>query len=103
MYEMRYHDYIKSEAWQRKRRKFFSSKMWKTYPEGLKAGKFVCYCCGSDNRLDLHHRTYKRLGRERISVDLICVCRNCHNNIHKVNKSGKGLWGSAKIVRRKNV
>ena len=79
---MRYYDYIKSEAWQRKRTKFFSSKMWKTYPKGLKAGKFVCYCCGSDDRLDLHHRTYKRLGRERINVDLICVCRNCHNGAH---------------------
>ena len=65
---MNYYEYIRSNAWQRKRRQYFASKMWKTYPTGRAAGKHVCYVCGSDDRLDLHHRTYKRLGKERSTI-----------------------------------
>jgi phage terminase large subunit GpA-like protein len=97
-----YNEYIKSNAWRRKRKQFFESKMWKTYPHGVKAGKFVCYCCGSDERLDLHHRSYKRFGNERISTDLIPVCRKCHDEIHKTQKSGIQLWkATTKTARRK--
>ncbi len=100
MYEF-YTKYIQSEVWRRKRRKYFTSKMYKTYPTGKKAGKFVCYCCGSEERLDLHHRTYKRLGKERIAVDLVPVCKGCHSNIHKLHKEGRTLWRATKKVRRK--
>ena len=100
MYEF-YNKYIQSEAWRRKRRKFFTTKMYNTYPAGKKAGKFVCYCCGSDERLDLHHRTYKRLGEERIQQDFIPVCKKCHSDIHKLHKKGRPLWGATKMVRHK--
>ena len=97
-----YNEYIRSSKWRRKRKQFFESNMWKTYPEGLKAGKFVCYCCGSEDRLDLHHRTYKRFGNENIATDLICVCRLCHDRIHKLQKSGVQLW-KATTRTRQNV
>ena len=100
---MNYYEYIRSNAWQRKRRQYFASKMWKTYPTGRAAGKHVCYVCGSDDRLDLHHRTYKRLGKERINVDLICVCRKCHDDIHVRQKNGLGLWRATKKSRKKYV
>jgi predicted HNH restriction endonuclease len=92
-----YYAYIKSEAWQRKRRKFYSSSLYKTY---TKEGKWVCYCCGANESLDLHHRTYKRLGKENISTDLIPVCRGCHEKIHELEKSGMQLWSATKRVRR---
>ena len=87
-----YNEYIQSSKWRSKRKQFFESNMWKTYPHGKEAGKFVCYCCGADERLDLHHRTYKRFGNERINIDLIPVCRKCHEEIHKKQKSGTQLW-----------
>jgi len=100
---MNYNQYIQSEAWRRKRRKYFTSKMYKTYPTGKAAGKFVCYACGSSDRLDLHHKTYKRLGNENITVDLVPLCKVCHDDVHKLQKSkGWNLWGATKKVRLHN-
>ena len=97
-----YKTYINSPEWRKKRKEYFSSKMYKTYPAGKVAGRFVCYCgCGEDNRLQLHHKTYKRLGNELISTDLVPVCQKCHQKIHKLQKeSGMHLWGATKKQRK---
>ena len=34
---------------------------------GARAGRHACDLCGHDNRLEVHHRTYARLGFERQS------------------------------------
>ena len=86
-----YYNYIKSEAWQRKRRQYFTSKLYNTYPRGKKAGKFVCKKCGVDNDLHLHHRTYKRLGCEMIAVDLVPLCGECHKEVHQKLKDNPKL------------
>jgi hypothetical protein len=98
--KIKYYSYIKSEAWQRKRRQFYSSNMFKCF-EG--AGKWNCYCCEmTDVSLDLHHRTYKRLGKEKIHIDLVPVCRPCHEDIHfLVKEKDFGLWVATKAVRKK--
>jgi len=96
-----YYDYIKSEKWQQKRKDFYSSKMFK-HLKG--SGKWNCYCCECNNKpLDLHHRTYKRLGNENIAVDLIPVCRECHNEIHTLQKSGIQLWKATKQIRKRKL
>jgi len=95
---MNYRQYISSPQWREKRRQFFASKMNKCH--GLK-GKWRCVCCMRDDvPLDLHHRTYKRLGNERINVDLIPVCRPCHDEIHDLTRAGIHLWKATKQIRR---
>ena len=37
--------------------------------------------CGSSENLEVHHLTYKRLYKERLS-DLITLCRSCHKKEH---------------------
>ena len=96
----KYKEYIQSSAWRQKRKEFFASDLWKTYPAGKRAGKFVCYCCSADERLDLHHRSYARLGSELISNDLICVCRDCHNRIHELQREGIPLRKATKLARK---
>lgn len=39
--------------------------------------KYRCEACGQGPPLELHHKTYDRLGRERIA-DLELLCRGCH-------------------------
>ncbi len=64
-------EYIKSSSiWQEKRK------------ERLAIDNHKCYSCNSSNRLEVHHITYKNLYKENMA-DLICVCRSCHNKIHK--------------------
>lgn len=62
--------YKESRAWARKRRVYF-----------LRYGG-CCVVCGAlaDH---LHHRSYERLGRERIS-DLVALCSSCHETAHRL-------------------
>ena len=69
-----YQAYINSNAWKTKR-----------YAYGITFG-WKCQRCGiphpqDRNLLHLHHKTYARLGHERIEdVELICV--DCHSKEH---------------------
>lgn len=60
-----YNEYMPSGAWRKKKIEVF-----KHYGR-------ACANCGSRNNLQVHHKTYKRLGRERLS-DLQVLCRECH-------------------------
>lgn len=61
-----YHDYIKSEYWKSK-----ANRM-------RKLADYRCQVCYSyDDVLEVHHRTYERLGRE-LDSDLIVLCHSCH-------------------------
>lgn len=67
--KVNYHDYINSAAWKKKRQL------------ALKIHGDKCKICGTGRRLQVHHKTYKRLGRERIS-DLQILCFDCHAMEH---------------------
>lgn len=87
-----YQRYMKSSQWAKKKKQYRNSGM----PQN-------CQGCGSDYRLHMHHRSYKRLGNERLH-DLVPVCENCHNKIH-INydeQDGiKDLWRTSKKVLKK--
>jgi hypothetical protein len=70
-----YHDYLKSEQWAKKKK------------EVLDFWDYRCALCGSNTRIEVHHRTYERLGHERLT-DLIPLCNKCHT-VHylKVQKT----------------
>jgi 5-methylcytosine-specific restriction endonuclease McrA len=40
------------------------------------------HLCLSRERLEVHHLSYARLGREELS-DLITLCHECHKAVHK--------------------
>lgn len=69
-----YDDYLRSPAWAHTRRRYRDNCPW------------VCLC-GSDKRLQLHHKTYKRLGAERLS-DLQVLCDRCHSLVHQLQREG---------------
>lgn len=64
-----YHEYIGSDQWREK------ATMAKE-----EAGR-RCQVCNGDERLEAHHRTYERLGREE-KGDLTVLCRDCHQVFH---------------------
>lgn len=48
----------------------------------LARAKYRCQICNANDRqLDVHHRTYERLGREQIE-DLTVLCHDCHDRHH---------------------
>jgi len=64
----KYLEYISSPAW-----------YWKRH-EKLKLVT-SCERCGSQEQLEIHHRTYERLGDERME-DLEVCCNPCHFREH---------------------
>jgi 5-methylcytosine-specific restriction endonuclease McrA len=70
-----YDDYMKSEEWQAKREKVLI--FW-----GRR-----CALCNSPDNVQVHHRTYDRLGQELIT-DLIPLCKVCHDRHHEFMRHG---------------
>jgi hypothetical protein len=62
--------YLKSDGWKRRRKR------------ALARAGYRCQRCGARGRLDVHHLTYKRRGRER-DADLQVLCRSCHQAHHR--------------------
>lgn len=70
--EINYKDYMQSQEWKNIR----TDKLWQA--------NFRCERCGYDGTgesIDVHHKTYERLGNERLS-DLEVLCRTCHRLEH---------------------
>ena len=88
-----YQKYLQSSHWKDIRRRYRESKLF----DGQ------CYACSSTERLQLHHKSYNRLGRERLT-DLIYLCDECHSIIHhilRIRASGKtNLWNVARKLRK---
>lgn len=50
--------------------------------------------------LNLHHKTYKRLGCER-PEDVVLICERCHSRVHRwFNGGRKSLAKTTKAVER---
>lgn len=86
----RYRVYLQSDHWQEIKRKYRSSRL----PQD-------CHVCGTREDINLHHRTYKRRGKEYLR-DLLPLCTKCHKLTHAYIKSKKvGLWAAARVLKSK--
>ncbi len=68
-----YAEYLRSPEWQQRRF------------QALHEAGDRCQVCNSDGDLEVHHRTYERIGREELG-DLIVLCRACHQLFHDNGK-----------------
>ena len=87
---MPYAEYLKSTEWQVRRR-------WALDAADRRCQ--VCYSNGDDGQgpLDVHHRTYDRVGAERPS-DLTVLCRTCHSLYHGKPASGASVGVSHRLL-----
>jgi 5-methylcytosine-specific restriction endonuclease McrA len=91
-----YREYLRSDRWQELRRRFFAESS-RVANMRKRLGTLCCEFCGVTGRpLDLHHRTYKRLGREKLT-DLVLLCRDCHRTVHKEPKD-VSVWAATQKV-----
>lgn len=87
-----YSEYLRSSHWEDVKRRYRASKLPKK-----------CYICG-DTKYELHHRTYKNMGSERL-MDFVPLCRKCHGGIHQYirdnsHKSRLNLWSATKMYKK---
>jgi hypothetical protein len=85
---MTYKAYLQSDHWIALKKRFY-----KKYPR-------QCAICESKGQVDLHHRTYKRLGKERIT-DLVALCREHHSAFHEEHDFSF-MWQKTKSFIRIN-
>lgn len=63
-------------------RRYLRSARWReTRLHAVRRAGFRCKRCGAGGRLDVHHLSYVRVGRERPD-DLTVLCRECHRAEH---------------------
>lgn len=65
----RYRAYLQSVGWR------------KTRNRALGRAQFQCERCGAKRHIQVHHRSYERLGCES-DADLEVLCRDCHEGEH---------------------
>lgn len=78
-----YTEYLRGPEWANLKLRYEASRLPKK-----------CRGC-FDPHHELHHRTYKRLGRESLN-DLIPLCRSCHARLHR---KGLALWDGHRELR----
>jgi hypothetical protein len=68
---------------------YLSTPEWRSIRQRVirRAGG-VCEGCGEREATIVHHLTYQRRGKEFL-LDLIAVCRECHDLIHKKGDHGR--------------
>ena len=75
---MNYLTYLQSQEWKIRRNM------------ALVAFDHRCAVCNSDARLEVHHRTYERLGYE-LPGDLVVLCADCHE-LYKSRMPARYSW-----------
>ena len=66
--------------------KYLQSKRWKAVSKQVmdKYG-YKCVDCGSVIKLNVHHLTYKHIGKEEDHLDdLTLLCNKCHKQVHGI-------------------
>lgn len=100
VYSVEYLDYLDSNKWRVLR------------AARLKIDGGRCAMCGTpgskDNPLDCHHFGYKKpFGNEDVWTDLVTLCRQCHDSVHRMmnrvtSADGRRGWASEFYVPEYN-
>lgn len=77
---------------------YLQSEYWRAF--AARQRKDRCFCCGVGERLQVHHLSYERLGRE-LPQDVVTVCGRCHFKIHVVSKESNNLDSAHFTVKKK--
>jgi hypothetical protein len=72
-----YREYLQSSSWLEKRK------------AAIARAEGRCQLCNSTSQLQVHHRTYERVGDER-PQDLVTLCDSCHYWFHKARFGSGG-------------
>lgn len=69
-----YHEYILSPQWKARAQR------------AIKRAGNRCQVCGNIRKLQVHHNTYRNLGKEK-AADLCVLCARCHALFHDIIES----------------
>lgn len=65
--------YLKSNKWSNIKDMLLKKHKYKKY----------CFCCGSNDNIHIHHKTYKNIYNENLN-ELVYLCCDCHSKVHDI-------------------
>lgn len=80
--------------------KYLQTNHWKGLRRFMLRRFKCCQNCGRDCGLHVHHKTYKRRGREDALADLAVLCASCHHSFHAGDDDT--LTGSMDVIALRN-
>jgi 5-methylcytosine-specific restriction endonuclease McrA len=70
---------------------YLHTQAWRNLSTAVKErDRYRCRLCGSRDELEVHHKTYARIGHESLD-DLVTLCHRCHTIVTVAGKIGKLL------------
>lgn len=90
-------------------KKFYSISRWKTMSQELRKEHPECQLCGKNKSTEVHHifpfmHQFEDI-REEVFFDkdnLICLCSDCHHQVHSKNYGNLGIPERIKIEQLRN-
>lgn len=82
MNKFEYYKYLQSEDWKERKK------------ELLEEANYTCDECGK-KAIILHHLKYDLLGYEMLNVDVVAVCKECHEMLHSYEGDDYGEYHSS--------
>lgn len=71
---------------------YLLTRHWIVFREQvLKYWNWSCCLCCSPKKLEVHHRTYERIGSEKLT-DCVVLCSTCHRKVHGKMADGNLAW-----------
>ena len=87
------------ERWKANYQAYLTSDAWKKKAEVAKlAAGFRCQVCNDSESIQVHHRTYEKIGDESPS-DLIVLCDGCHSLFHASKKVTAAAGLCTELIR----
>jgi 5-methylcytosine-specific restriction endonuclease McrA len=63
---------------------YLRSLHWKQLSERIRRrDHYTCRDCGATSRLQVHHLCYRPNLEDALDSDLVTLCRDCHEKIHR--------------------
>lgn len=93
----------------RSEKDYYSTSVWKSISQDMRKKHEICQLCGKNKSTEVHHifpfmHQFEDV-REEVFLDkdnLICLCTDCHHQVHAKNYGNLGIPERMKIEKLRN-
>ena len=103
------YDRLEKNEKNRSEKDYYSTSVWKSISYDMRKEHEICQLCGKNKSTEVHHifpfmHQFEDV-REEIFLDkdnLICLCTDCHHQVHAKNYGNLGIPERMKIEKLRN-
>ena len=103
------YDVLEKNEKNRSEKDYYSTSIWKSMSYDMRKEHEFCQLCGKNKSTEVHHifpfmHQFEEV-REEVFLDkdnLICLCSDCHHQVHSKNYGNLGIPERMKIEKLRN-